>query len=71
MPINKKARRCPVCRMDSMVYWTREDAGGRVIRNRKCLSCGCRFSTIETYWRTIWPKPDEEDYERRNHDAAT
>lgn len=47
------ARRCPRCGAESIVYDSRQDYKGRIVRNRKCLSCGIRFQTVESFSRFL------------------
>ena len=43
----KLARMCPVCDAGSIVYDTREQPDGSIIRKRRCKACGVRFMTME------------------------
>lgn len=45
----KPARACYQCGAATMVYDSREDEYGRIIRKRKCPLCQSRFKTIELY----------------------
>lgn len=47
------ARACPVCGMDSAVYNTRERSDGTIVRCRRCLSCGKRWATTESFERYL------------------
>ena len=47
------ARKCPKCGGDSRVYGTRETQSGQIRRNRKCVNCGFKFITLETYEKSV------------------
>lgn len=41
-------RMCPECGYDkSKVYDVRDQIDGVVLRRRRCLSCGCKWRTVE------------------------
>lgn len=58
----KAARRCPKCGGDSRVYGTREIQSGQIRRNRKCVSCGFSFITLETYKSESSKKDDRAEH---------
>lgn len=47
------ARMCPKCGESSVVYDSREQPDGSIVRRRRCLSCGAKFETVERFMRFI------------------
>lgn len=45
----KAARMCPRCGEDSVVYDSREQDDGSILRRRQCMRCGAKFVTVETF----------------------
>lgn len=44
---SRAARMCPRCASDSLVYDSREQDDGRIMRKRRCKVCGVCFKTME------------------------
>ena len=50
---DKAARMCPECLADSLVYDSRVQPDGSILRRRRCPMCGTKFETVEHFSRLM------------------